>query len=64
MRVCQMTPGFRKNESVEIKADAREVWEKPTIVELPPLTELTLQSVEEAISGQGGTSGGGSLIFW
>lgn len=59
-----MTPGFRKNESVEIKADAREVWEKPTIVELPPLTELTLQSVEEAISGQGGTSGGGSLIFW
>lgn len=58
-----MTPGFRKNESVEIKADAREVWEKPTIVELPPLTELTLQS-EEAISGQGGTSGGGSLIFW
>lgn len=60
MRVCQMTPGFRKNESVEIKADAREVWEKPTIVELPPLTELTLQS---AISGEGGTSGGGSLIF-
>lgn len=60
-----MTPGFRKNESVEIKADAREVWEKPTIVELPPLTELTLQSEEaEAISGQGGTSGGGSLIFW
>lgn len=58
-----MTPGFRKNESVEIKADAREVWEKPTIVELPPLTELTLQS-GEAISGQGGTSGGGSLIFW
>lgn len=57
-----MTPGFRKNESVEIKADAREVWEKPTIVELPPLTELTLQSA--AISGQGGTSGGGSLIFW
>lgn len=40
----------------------RAAWEPPTLVELPPLTELTLQT-GDPIGGGGGTGGGGSTVF-
>jgi len=40
----------------------RRAWQNPTIVELPKLTELTLQS-GGPIGGGGGTGGGGSTVF-
>jgi hypothetical protein len=52
----------------ETKAEAREPWVRPVIEELPPLTELTLQSGGApeggSIDGGGNISGGtGSTVF-
>jgi len=38
----------------------RKAWEAPRVIDLPRLTELTLQS--EAIPGGGDTGGGGSTV--
>jgi hypothetical protein len=40
----------------------RAAWEPPTLVELPKLTELTLQS-GPPIGGGGDTGNGGSTVF-
>lgn len=40
----------------------RAAWEPPTLEELPPLTELTLQS-GPPIGGGGDTGGSGSTVF-
>jgi hypothetical protein len=49
------------------KQARREPWVKPVIVELPPLTELTLQSGGGGeggdIGGGGNTGGSGSTVF-
>lgn len=37
-------------------------WTPPALEELPPLTDLTLQT-GDPISGGGGTGGGGSTVF-
>ena len=50
----------------EIPQPAKRAWLEPSITDLPPLTELTLQSGAAGgggIGGTGGTGGGGSLIF-
>ena len=46
-------------ESGEVR---RAAWEPATLTELPPLTELTLQT-GDPIGGGGGTGGGGSTVF-
>jgi len=44
-------------------ADRKE-WVEPSVEELPPLTDLTLESVfGDPIPGGGGTGGGGSTVF-
>lgn len=40
----------------------REPWEAPELIELPRLTELTLQS-GGPVGGGGNTGGGGSTVF-
>ena len=40
----------------------REPWKAPELIELPRLTELTLQS-GGPIGGGGNTGGGGSTVF-
>ena len=51
----------RGGESVEPRA--RTPWIRPEVTELPPLTELTLQT-GDPIGGGGGTGGGtGSSVF-
>jgi hypothetical protein len=52
----------------ENEAEAREPWVRPVIEELPPLTELTLQSGGPeggSVDGGGNISGGGtgSTVF-
>lgn len=42
--------------------DARSPWSPPELTELPPLTDLTLQT-GEPIGGGGDTGGGGSTVF-
>jgi len=44
----------------EVAAGSRRPWSSPTVVELPRLTELTLQSF---IPGTGIPGGGGSTVF-
>ena len=56
------------NENEKGKPEpAKRAWVEPKITDLPPLTELTLQSGAAggggAVGGTGGTGGGGSLIF-
>ena len=41
---------------------ARRPWVKPEVAQLPPLTELTLQT-GSPIDGGGGTGGGGGTVF-
>ncbi len=41
---------------------AKRVWVKPEVVQLPPLTDLTLQS-GSPIGGGGCTGGGGGTVF-
>lgn len=40
----------------------RRPWTPPRLEELPPLTDLTLQT-GDPISGGGDTGGGGSTVF-
>ncbi len=40
----------------------RRPWVEPAVEELPPLTDLTLQT-GGSIPGGGDTSGGGSTVF-
>jgi hypothetical protein len=41
---------------------ARQAWVRPTLTELPPLTNLTLQT-GPGIPGGGGIGGGGSTVI-
>ncbi|MGD8700481.1 MAG: hypothetical protein PVJ43_14385 [Gemmatimonadales bacterium] len=50
----------RDGESVEPRV--RAPWVRPEVTELPPLTELTLQT-GDPIGGGGDTGGGGSSVF-
>lgn len=54
------------DEAVRSPRDRGEVglrpWVSPRIEELPPLTELTLQT-GSPIDGGGDTGGGGSVVF-
>lgn len=43
-------------------ASGRSRWMPPELIELPPLTELTLQT-GGPIGGGGDTGGGGSTVF-
>ena len=40
----------------------RRPWVTPAVIQLPRLTDLTLQS-DDPIGGGGGTGGGGSTVF-
>lgn len=51
---------LRDGEPVEGRA--RLPWVRPEVMELPPLTDLTLQT-GDPIGGGGGTGGGGSSVF-
>jgi hypothetical protein len=42
--------------------ETRQAWVRPALVELPPLTDLTLQT-GPGIPGGGGTGGGGSTVI-
>lgn len=42
--------------------EGKRVWQPPELQELPPLTELTLQT-GGPIDGGGDTGGGGSTVF-
>jgi hypothetical protein len=44
------------------RPDGRRAWVRPTVEELPPLTDLTLQT-GPGIPGGGGVGGGGSTVF-
>jgi hypothetical protein len=54
--------GSMSQTSVQSERSLKQVWEKPSLSKLPPLTELTLQT-GGAIPGGGGTGGGGSTVF-
>lgn len=45
-----------------VTREPRQAWVRPTLVELPPLTDLTLQT-GPGIPGGGGLGGGGSTVF-
>jgi hypothetical protein len=49
-------------EATERPGRVRVRWERPTIVELPKLTDLTLLT-GAGIPGGGGTGGSGSTVF-
>ena len=52
----------RPDERPATQAPAPQPWVKPEIIDLPPLTDLTLQT-GAGIPGGGGTGGGGSGVF-
>jgi hypothetical protein len=57
--------GQTKNDrpaGAPIRPDARRPWVSPTLEELPPLTDLTLQT-GPGIPGGGGIGGGGSTVI-
>jgi hypothetical protein len=51
-----------RSEEVPVSREGRRAWVRPTVEELPPLTDLTLQT-GPGIPGGGGTGGGGSTVF-
>lgn len=55
-------PPARSKSQQPVQTPVRELmpWVEPQVTELPPLTELTLQS---GIPGGGNTGGGGSTVF-
>lgn len=52
----------RTDNTPQSPASTPQPWISPEIVELPPLTDLTLQT-GAGIPGGGGTGGGGSTVF-
>ena len=52
----------RPDERPTAQARAPQPWVKPEIIDLPPLTDLTLQT-GPGVPGGGGTGGGGSVVF-
>jgi hypothetical protein len=51
-----------RRDGEPVEAGVRAPWVSPEVTELPPLTDLTLQT-GDPIGGGGGTGGGGSSVF-
>jgi hypothetical protein len=56
-----MTSASRSHDAVPAPI-SRAPWHVPTLIELPKLTELTLQT-GGSIPGDGDTGGGGSTVL-
>lgn len=55
-------PSKERSRPVDRHGEPRLPWHPPEIEELPPLTDLTLQT-GDPVSGGGDTGGGGSTVF-
>jgi hypothetical protein len=54
--------GGGRDDQPQSARRARRAWVKPEVVQLPPLTDLTLQTLSPIVGG-GGTGGGGGTVF-
>ena len=56
------TESLAPNPDRSASASERSPWQPPELIELPRLTELTLQT-GGPVGGGGNTGGGGSTVF-
>jgi hypothetical protein len=58
----RVNPQHEHRDGEPVEAGVRAPWVPPEVTELPPLTDLTLQT-GDPIGGGGDTGGGGSSVF-
>ncbi len=56
------SPARADTQDKDDDTTGRRPWVQPSVEDLPPLTELTLQT-GDPIPGGGGTGGGGATVF-